>query len=206
MADPHAETILILDFGSQYTQLITRKVRELGVYSEIHPYTLSLDEIKKISPKGIILSGGPASVYEDGAPLPDKAIFELGCPVLGICYGLQLMAYYFDGRVDSAAHREYGSAQLSVKKSNGLFQGFGSETKVWMSHGDRVEQLPEHFEVLAGAQILRFAVSSRSDAYRAGQGVAEKFCDFDLRLFRDLDHGEFYRDDRGENSRDRRRQ
>ncbi|MCA9744272.1 glutamine-hydrolyzing GMP synthase [candidate division KSB1 bacterium] len=157
MADPHAETILILDFGSQYTQLITRKVRELGVYSEIHPYTLSLDEIKKISPKGIILSGGPASVYEDGAPLPDKAIFELGCPVLGICYGLQLMAYYFDGRVDSAAHREYGSAQLSVKKSNGLFQGFGTETKVWMSHGDRVEQLPEHFEVLAGTTSAPYA-------------------------------------------------
>lgn len=149
MPDPHAETILVLDFGSQYTQLIARKVRELGVYCEIQPYTFSPSDIKKMAPRGIILSGGPASVYEKGAPLPNRGLFESGCPVLGICYGLQVMAYFFEGRVDSAVQREYGPAFLSVKNRRDLFRDFEEESVVWMSHGDRVEQLPAHFEVLA---------------------------------------------------------
>jgi GMP synthase (glutamine-hydrolysing) len=149
MPDPHSETILVLDFGSQYTQLITRKVRELGVYSEIRPFNLSLAELKRLAPKGIILSGGPASVYEKDAPLPAKEIFETGCPVLGICYGLQIMVDFFGGHVMDASHREYGPAQLSVRNAHDLFNTIEPETQVWMSHGDRVEQLPEHFDVLA---------------------------------------------------------
>ncbi|MFQ5627534.1 MAG: glutamine-hydrolyzing GMP synthase [bacterium] len=160
MPDPHSDTILVLDFGSQYTQLITRKIRELGIYSEIRPYNIPIEEISALPPKGIILSGGPASVYEKNAPLPDKAIFEIGCPVLGICYCLQLMAHFFGAKVADASHREYGPAQLQVKDSHDLFHGIESETKVWMSHGDRVERLPEHFDVLACTANAPYAAVS----------------------------------------------
>src|SRR5512144_1381969 len=114
--DIHSEKILILDFGSQYTQLIARRLRELGVYCEIHPCTLPAEKVRAFAPKGIVLSGGPASVLAEGSPRADRIVFELGVPVLGICYGLQLMAHELGGKVAGAAHREYGPAAIDVKQ------------------------------------------------------------------------------------------
>jgi GMP synthase (glutamine-hydrolysing) len=143
------EHILILDFGSQYTQLIARRVRELGVYSEIHPYTLGLEEIRRRKPIGVVLSGGPSSVYEEGAPTASPELFSLGVPILGICYGAQLAAKLLGGQVASAEHREYGRAHVKVLTATGLFAGLpeGEELAVWMSHGDRVEALPPGFAI-----------------------------------------------------------
>jgi GMP synthase (glutamine-hydrolysing) len=148
------DTVLILDFGSQYTQLIARKTRELGVYSEIAPYTLPIDEIRSLGPKGIVLSGGPQSVYAPGAYFPDKGLFSLSIPLLGICYGLQILAFMLGGKVSPSAEREYGRAQLSIERDTPLFSGFRprEKTTVWMSHGDRVERLPPGFEVIATTQ------------------------------------------------------
>jgi len=143
------EFILVLDFGSQYTQLIARRIRELGVFSEIQRFDFPIDEILKLKPKGIILSGGPSSVYEDGAPQVDEKLFELGIPVLGICYGLQLIAYKLGGIVDKFAKREYGKAVLRVIKNDDLFYGFNSQSVVWMSHGDALIKEPDGFEVIA---------------------------------------------------------
>jgi len=143
------EFILILDFGSQYTQLIARRIREAGVYSEIQPFNFPVDEIAKIKPKGIILSGGPASVYENGSPLVDVKLFQLGIPVLGICYGLQLIAYKLGGEVDRFAKREYGKAILKIEKDDDLFYDLNSEITVWMSHGDALVKAPPGFEVIA---------------------------------------------------------
>ncbi len=152
MSDIHSEKILILDFGSQYTQLIARRVRECHVYSELHPFDMGLDEIKAFKPQGIILSGGPKSVYEEGAPEIAEELFELGIPVLGICYGMQLMSCHFGGRVVASGKREYGHAELFAQGQPGpLFDDFFIDGKVsvWMSHGDHVETLPEGFEVVA---------------------------------------------------------
>jgi GMP synthase (glutamine-hydrolysing) len=142
---------LILDFGSQYTQLIARRIREQKVYSEIHPFDLSLDKIRAMSPKAIVLSGGPASVYDEGAPACDPALFSLGIPILGICYGVQLAVKLLGGEVRASAAREYGRAHVTVRGASPLFQGFsdGEEVAVWMSHGDRVERLPDGFRVVA---------------------------------------------------------
>ncbi len=144
------ELVLILDFGSQYTQLIARRVRELNVYSEIHPFNLSLEEIRRKQPIGIVLSGGPSSVYDEGAPTVSPEIFGLGVPVLGICYGAQLTAKLLGGRVAGASHHEYGRAHVKVKSAGDLFQGFpvGEDLSVWMSHGDRVEELPPGFALI----------------------------------------------------------
>jgi GMP synthase (glutamine-hydrolysing) len=136
--------IVVLDFGSQYTQLIARRIRELRYYAEIHPHHLSLAEIKKLNPAGIILSGGPASVYEKGAPTVDKGIFDLGLPILGICYGLQLICHLNGGKVAASAAREFGRATLKAKKASPLLKGVG-HGQVWMSHGDKVEKLPKQF-------------------------------------------------------------
>ncbi len=152
MSDIHSEKILILDFGSQYTQLIARRVRECHVYSELHPFDMGLDEIKAFKPQGIILSGGPKSVYEEGAPEIAEELFELGIPVLGICYGMQLMSCHFGGRVVASGKREYGHAELLAQGQPGpLFDGFFTDgkTSVWMSHGDHVETLPQGFDVVA---------------------------------------------------------
>jgi len=152
MTDIHSEKILILDFGSQYTQLIARRVRESHVYCELHPYDMGLDEIKGFGAKGIILSGGPKSVYEAGAPAIEEELFELGIPVLGICYGMQLMSRHFGGEVIAAGKREYGHAELEAVGTPGpLFDGFFADGRspVWMSHGDHVEKLPEGFEMIA---------------------------------------------------------
>ena len=153
MSDIHSEKILILDFGSQYTQLIARRVREAHVYCELHPFDMSLAEIKAFAPKGIILSGGPKSVYDDGAPAIEEDLFELGIPVLGICYGMQLMSNHFGGQVVPAGKREYGHADLHAQGMPGLlFDSFFADghSPVWMSHGDHVERVPEGFEVVAG--------------------------------------------------------
>jgi GMP synthase (glutamine-hydrolysing) len=152
MTDIHSDKILILDFGSQYTQLIARRVRESHVYCELHPFDMGLDEIKSFKPSGIILSGGPKSVYEEGAPAIAEELFELGIPVLGICYGMQLMSRHFGGSVIPAGKREYGHAELSSMSQPGpLFDGFFADQKasVWMSHGDHVETMPEGFSVVA---------------------------------------------------------
>lgn len=140
---------LILDFGSQYTQLIARKVRELGVYSEIHPFSIPLRKIKALKPGAIIFSGGPQSVYEPDSPHPDPEIFNLGIPILGICYGLQLIAHHLGGQVQKAPEREYGFAALHIIDRLGLLHGLKEKTQVWMSHGDRLEAIPEGFAITA---------------------------------------------------------
>ena len=147
------EKVLILDFGSQTTQLIARRVRELKVYCEIHPFNWSLKEIEAFGPQAIILSGGPASVYWDGAPKVDPGLFNLGRPVLGICYGMQLMAHLLGGRVAQPEHKEYGRVSLSFLGRNPvpLFDGLALDRPhpVWMSHGDRIEEMPEGFSAVA---------------------------------------------------------
>lgn len=145
----HSELVLVLDFGSQYTQLIARRVRELGVYSEIHPFNLPLDRLRALKPVGIILSGGPSSVYEPGAPKPSREIFELGIPVLGICYGLQVIADQLGGKVDGFARKEFGKATLHIDRADDLLTGLDGSTTVWMSHGDALSELPDGFEPIA---------------------------------------------------------
>ncbi len=151
--DIHDEKILILDFGSQYTQLIARRVRELKVYCEIHPCTEPLERIKGFAPRGIILSGGPASVTEEGAPLVPKGLFDIDVPFLGICYGMQLFTHLMGGKVGKAERREYGHAMLQIDDNSDLFNGFetGEQNlnKVWMSHGDRIEAPPPGFVPIA---------------------------------------------------------
>jgi len=143
------ETLLILDFGSQYTQLIARRVREGGVRSEIRRGDLGEAEIRALAPIGIILSGGPSSIYERGAIRPDPAVFSLGVPVLGVCYGQQAMADELGGNVEPAGEREYGGAELEVIGENALFAGTSARQRVWMSHGDKVATLPRGFAVIA---------------------------------------------------------
>ncbi|MDX8395365.1 MAG: glutamine-hydrolyzing GMP synthase, partial [Mariprofundaceae bacterium] len=146
------EKILILDFGSQYTQLIARRVREAEVFSELHPWDMSEDEIRAFAPSGIILSGGPNSVYEDETPKAPQVVFELGVPVLGICYGMQTMAAQLGGKVETGDKREFGYAEIKANTDSVLLQGIedhvGGGLDVWMSHGDKVSALPEGFEVL----------------------------------------------------------
>jgi GMP synthase (glutamine-hydrolysing) len=141
------DKVVILDFGSQYTQLIARKIRELGVFSEILPFNVSLPRLKKEKPAALILSGGPQSVYGREAPRASKEIFEMGIPVLGVCYGLQLMAYHLGGKVSPSKKREYGFASLEVTDRKGLLAGVRGGNQVWMSHGDRVEEIPPDFIV-----------------------------------------------------------
>lgn len=140
------ELILILDFGGQYNQLIARRVRECNVYSEVVPFDISLEKIKEKNPKGIIFTGGPASVFGDDSPRCDSKIFELGIPVLGICYGMQLMSYTLGGNVASANKREYGTTEVSIDNSSKLFEGFGNTNDFLMSHTDFVEKVPEGFK------------------------------------------------------------
>ncbi len=153
------QLVLILDFGSQYTQLIARRIREQHVYCEIHPCTLPLAQIRALAPRAIVLSGGPASVYGEGAPTVDPALFALGVPMLGICYGMQLTCHLLGGHVARAEHREYGAASIRVAQGAGLLGAFsaGDDVDVWMSHGDRVEAIPPGFEVLATTESTPFA-------------------------------------------------
>jgi GMP synthase (glutamine-hydrolysing) len=143
-------TILVLDFGSQYTQLIARRVREQNVRSIIYPYNVSIKKIKELNPKGIILSGGPTSVYDENSPKIGNDIFELNIPILGICYGMQLIAQNFKGKVEPAKNREYGKAKLSILAKTSLFENLIENSIVWMSHGDYITDLPNDF-IVAGA-------------------------------------------------------
>jgi GMP synthase (glutamine-hydrolysing) len=145
----HSELVLVLDFGSQYTQLIARRVRELGVYSEIHPFNFPIDRIRELRPVGIILSGGPSSVYEADAPKSSPQVLELGIPILGICYGLQVIADQLGGKVDSFTRKEFGKAVLHVDKGDDLLKGLDGSTTVWMSHGDSLSEMPKGFEPIA---------------------------------------------------------
>ena len=165
------ETILILDFGSQYTQLIARRIREQNVYCEIHPYTVPLAQIEVIAPKGIVLSGGPASVYEADSPKIDTKLFELGIPILGICYGMQLMAALLTGgKVQPATEREYGHAPLRVlDASEPLFDGLSSQFSAWMSHGDRIDTPPIGFQTIA--QTENAPIAAMVDSDRAFYGL-----------------------------------
>ena len=165
------ETILILDFGSQYTQLIARRIREQHIYCEIYPHTLAISRIEAISPKGVILSGGPASVYETDAPKIDAKLFELGIPVLGICYGMQLMAALLaGGKVHPAVQREYGHAPLQVlDATDPLFDGIPSRFSAWMSHGDRIEAPPLGFQTIAETENA--PIAAMVDPTRAFYGL-----------------------------------
>jgi len=150
--------ILVLDFGSQYTQLIARKLRESGVYTEVVPYRENIEDIKARKPQGIILSGGPASVYAEDAYHPDEGIWDLGLPILGICYGMQLITQHFGGEVIPADHHEYGKAKLHIENENSpIFKDVKQDSTVWMSHGDRAERLPEGFEVVGTSENSPYA-------------------------------------------------
>ena len=155
---PH-DSILILDFGSQYAQLIARRVRELKVFCRLVRHDLTAARIKELAPTGIFLSGGPASVYEKGAPKCDPAIFELGIPILGICYGMQLACQILGAKVISAPHREFGRAELAIENSTGLFDGVTKQSTVWMSHGDQVQAAPEEWEVLGSTATCPMAAA-----------------------------------------------
>ena len=149
--------ILIIDFGSQYNQLIARRVREHHVYCQTEPPEMELERIRALAPEGIILSGGPASIYEKGSPRADRGIFDLGIPILGICYGMQYMVDSLGGEVIGAQKREYGFAELQVKDTAGIFDGIEMKTKCWMSHGDTIGRLPAGFNVTASTPDTRVA-------------------------------------------------
>lgn len=167
--DVHSEKILILDFGSQVTQLIARRVREQSVYCEIHPYNMTLEKIKEFGPKGIILSGGPSSVYDKDAPLSDARLFELGVPVLGICYGMQLMTNQLGGKVEKSKKREFGRAIMQIDDAKDLFAGFSGKEEVWMSHGDRIDDMPKGFAVISHTEHC--PVAAMKDEKRRFFGV-----------------------------------
>ena len=151
------ELIIVLDFGGQYNQLIARRVRECNVYAEVKPYTMSLDEIKKMNPSGIIFTGGPNSVYDETSPHYQKEIFELGVPILGICYGSQLMAYTLGGKVETAPVSEYGNTDVTIDVSGKLFDGVSKNTTVWMSHTDYIAKVPEGFKISAHSSVCPVA-------------------------------------------------
>src|SRR3954471_21035971 len=161
---PH-QKILILDFGAQYTQLIARRVRESNVYCELHPYDVSDDFVRKFAPAGIILSGGPASVWQGGTPRAPMAVFELGVPVLGICYGMQTMAAQLGGTVETGSVREFGYAEFRARGHFALFRGIEDRTNadghglldVWMSHGDKVTALPPGFKLIGSNEACAIA-------------------------------------------------
>ncbi|MFC7372612.1 glutamine-hydrolyzing GMP synthase [Fictibacillus iocasae] len=167
--DVTSEMIVVLDFGGQYNQLIARRIRDLGVYSELHPHTTTAEDIKKMNPKGIIFSGGPNSVYAEGAPRCDEAIFELGIPVLGICYGMQLMSHHFGGKVERANHREYGKAEITISNMNKMYADLPEKQVVWMSHSDLVVAPPAGF--LTDATSISCPVAGMSDVSRKLYGV-----------------------------------
>ncbi len=157
------DMIVVLDFGSQYNQLITRRIREFGVYSELHPHTITAEEIRRMNPKGIIFSGGPNSVYDENSFRCDEAIFDLGLPILGICYGMQLMTVKFDGKVEPAKQREYGKATMTTEQESILFEGLPNEQIVWMSHGDLVVEVPPGFTVDATSPSCPIAAMSNKE-------------------------------------------
>ena len=146
------DTVLVLDFGSQYTQLIARRIRESNVYSEILPWDIDENKIKKINPVGIILSGGPESVTDSFTPRIPQIAFDLNVPLLGICYGMQTLAEQMGGQVISSSHKEFGHAELTLKNESNLFKGLSNNENVWMSHGDQVQDLPDNFKLIASTK------------------------------------------------------
>ncbi|HIJ47675.1 MAG TPA: glutamine-hydrolyzing GMP synthase, partial [Gammaproteobacteria bacterium] len=175
--DIHSDRILILDFGSQYTQLIARRVREAGVYCELYPYDVEEEMIRTFAPKGVILSGGPESTTDEDTPRAPQLIFDLGVPVLGICYGMQTMAAQLGGETESADHHEYGYAQVRARGHTALLKDIEDHTSpegyglldVWMSHGDRVATLPDGFSVMASTDNAPLA--GMADESRGYYGV-----------------------------------
>jgi GMP synthase (glutamine-hydrolysing) len=166
---PNKDLIVVMDFGAQYNQLIARRVRECNVYSEIFPPNVSLKKIAELAPKGIILSGGPASVYDDNAPKPDPGIFKLGIPILGICYGMQLMGLQLDGKVGGVERKEFGRTELRVDNPGLLFDGLNPQLICWMSHGDSVVEMPRGFQSVA--HTVNTPVAAMSDPKRNFYGV-----------------------------------
>ncbi|MCP3779559.1 MULTISPECIES: glutamine-hydrolyzing GMP synthase [unclassified Paenibacillus] len=154
------EIVVVLDFGGQYNQLIARRIRDLGVYSELLPYNTPAEKLRELAPKGIVFSGGPSSVYTDNAPQVDRAIYDLGIPIFGICYGMQLMAHQLDGKVERAGKREYGKADVQFNQDARLAKGLDSRQTVWMSHGDHVTDLPTGFTLDAGTESAPIAAMS----------------------------------------------
>lgn len=152
-----SQTIAVLDFGSQYTQVIARRIRECQVYSKIYHHTVTVAELKADGVVGIILSGGPSSVFAKKAPMPDRGIFEMGVPILGICYGIQLMGYLLGGEVSKSAHREYGHGTLTIKKAGRLFDGLPKKLRVWNSHGDRLVKLPPGYVAIGTTENSEYA-------------------------------------------------
>ena len=160
------DRILIIDFGSQVTQLIARRVRESGVYSEIVPFNKAAEVLEDFNPKGIILSGGPNSVYDIETPRAPEAVFSMGVPVLGICYGEQTMCEQLGGKVEPSDEREFGRAFINIKKESPLFDGFwevGNDYQVWMSHGDKVDSIPDGFEVIATSGNAPYAAIANEE-------------------------------------------
>src|SRR5574337_1861449 len=175
------DKIIVLDFGSQYSHLICRRIREFSVYAELVPFDISLEELKKINPKGIVFSGGPASVYSKDSPQPSPKIFEIGLPVLGICYGHQLIVNNFGGKV-KRANKEYGSSTLKIDNGSDLLSGMGQSTRAWMSHGDAAEILPEGFNVIghtensfaaaiANKQKMVYGIQFHPEVFHTEKGV-----------------------------------
>ncbi len=176
MADIHSDRILILDFGSQYTQLIARRVREAGVYSEIHPWDMHDEAVREFAPHGVILSGGPESVTLDEPPRVSDVVFALGVPVLGICYGMQTMAAQLGGHVAPSSHREFGYAQVRLSGHSSLLKNIEDDVDsagralldVWMSHGDRVETIPPGFSAIASTDNAPLAAMSDESRHYYG--------------------------------------
>ncbi len=163
------DKIVVLDFGSQYNQLIARRIREFGVYSELHPGTMTLEEILALQDvKGIIFSGGPNSAYEENAPKCDPAIYTSGIPILGICYGMQMLTLALGGHVKASDLKEYGRTEIEIVKENKLFEGLPEKETVWMSHGDQVSELPPHFDVIAKSSTCPFAAIENTESHIYG--------------------------------------
>lgn len=164
MSIAEQELVLVLDFGGQYTQLIARRIRDCNVYCEIEPHNASIEKIKEKKPQGIVFSGGPSSVYGENAPTVDPAVYELGIPVLGICYGMQLMTHQLKGKVVSAEQAEYGRTNLRVMQCGNLLKGLGPDEECWMSHGDRVEEVPPGFVVTAVTDLAPVAAMANENS------------------------------------------
>ncbi len=174
MTVTHDQSVLVVDYGAQYAQLIARKVRECKVYSEIIPHDTPVDELAKIKPSGLIFSGGPMSVYEEGAPSVNPAVFELGIPILGICYGMQLMADTLGGTVERTGSREYGKTELSVTEEGVLLEELPLEQIVWMSHGDKVTAAPPGFTVTANTAASPVAAMENPGRGSTGYSFTRK--------------------------------
>ena len=162
-AHPHREAIIVLDYGSQYSRLIVRRVREARVYAEVLPWDAPADRVRALAPRAIILSGGPSSVYEDGAPTLPAYILDLGVPILGICYGMQLLAHHLGGDVRPVERREFGHATVHITRADGLFAGLPAEIRVWASHGDFVRESPPGFDVAATSANAPIAAMAHSE-------------------------------------------